>query len=194
MTNLISEKLSLSKLQTVEIVKNVTLTFLFALITAFCAKIEIPVQPVPFTLQTLAVISAGIFLGARAGAYSQIMYILLGVSGIPVFAHTADFSAGIATLISPTGGYLLAFPVAAFVSGSLTKHNKGVFSTIIAFLSGEAIILTSGMLLLNFLYIHNLGKSFILGVAPFLVWTVAKTILGAGISKSYLNLRSKFSK
>ncbi len=193
MANLISDKLILSQVHSPDLIKKITVTFLFAVITAVCAKIEIPVQPVPFTLQTLAVIAAGVILGARYGAMSQVMYLVMGISGIPVFAHTANFHSGFAALLSPTGGYLLAFPVAAFIGGSLTKYNKGVISTLIAFLLGEALILSAGMLFLNVFYLHNLANSFALGAAPFLLWTAAKIVLGAGVTKGWLKIRCKFS-
>ena len=87
---------------------------LFAAATAAGSRLEIPHVPVPFTLQTLAVLLAGAFLGARNGAFSQAAYLLAGVAGLPVFAGG---SWGAALLLGPTGGYLLAFPLAALVVG-----------------------------------------------------------------------------
>ena len=100
--------------------------FSFSILTAISAQVSIPIKPVPFTLQTMIVLLAGAFLGAKNGAYSQVLYILLGVIGLPVFAHTADGIMGIARLIGPTGGYFLAFPFAAFLVGYLTERSQNI--------------------------------------------------------------------
>jgi biotin transporter BioY len=81
----------------------------FSILTAISAQISIPIKPVPFTLQTMIVLLAGAFLGAKNGAYSQLIYICLGAIGLPVFAQTADGTMGLARLIGPTGGYLTSF-------------------------------------------------------------------------------------
>ncbi|TSA30356.1 MAG: biotin transporter BioY, partial [Ignavibacteriales bacterium] len=86
----------------------------FSVLTALSAQVAVPTQPVPFTLQTMLVLLSGAFLGSRNGAYSQILYLAVGVMGVPVFA---GFTYGIAKLFGPTGGYLLTFPFAAFLVG-----------------------------------------------------------------------------
>ncbi|MCU0333403.1 MAG: biotin transporter BioY, partial [Ignavibacteriaceae bacterium] len=70
----------------------------FSILTAISAQISIPIKPVPFTLQTMVVLLAGAFLGAKNGAYSQLLYIALGAIGLPVFAQTADGTMGFARL------------------------------------------------------------------------------------------------
>lgn len=160
----------------------------FTILTAIAAQITIPVKPVPFTFQTTMVILSGAFLGARKGAYSQFLYLLLGCLGIPVFAQIPDNSIGIARLFGPTGGYLLAFPIGAFISGyfignlkrtgSNVKKYAGVFLSL--FLS-EIIIISLGALFLNVVYLKNLKEAFILGAAVFIIWTVAKVVIGTGI-------------
>src|SRR5512135_696659 len=82
----------------------------FAVATAVAARVEIPHQPVPYTLQTMVVLLSGAFLGARNGALSQLLYLCGGAVGLPLFAGGAF---GVAPFIGPTGGYLLAFPAAA---------------------------------------------------------------------------------
>ena len=76
----------------------------FAILTAIGAQLTIPVKPVPFTLQVLFVLLAGALLGAKNGAYSQLLYLALGVTGLPVFAQTGEGGFGFAQLIGPTGG------------------------------------------------------------------------------------------
>lgn len=85
-----------------------------ALATAVAAQITIPCWPVPFTLQTVAVLASGLLLGARRGAASQVAYLAMGASGVPVFAGALG---GPQILFGPTGGYLFAFVLAAALAG-----------------------------------------------------------------------------
>jgi len=95
-----------------------------ALVT-LAAQISVPLPgtPVPMTLQPLAVLLVGGLLGARLGAASMVLYLALGIAGLPVFTPTVPLL-GIARLLGPTGGYLLAYPVAAFAVGWLTDPGR----------------------------------------------------------------------
>jgi biotin transport system substrate-specific component len=92
----------------------ITRVALMAAVTAVAAQIAIPLFPVPFTLQVLAVILSGLLLGPRYGALAQAVYVLVGAVGVPVFA---EFSGGLGRILGPTGGYLVSYPIAAAVSG-----------------------------------------------------------------------------
>lgn len=96
-------------------VRRAAAVFAFAALTALGARLAVPLPgtPVPFTLQPVAVLLAGVLLGPALGAGSQFAYLAAGAAGLPVFAA----GGGLAYLGGPTGGYLLAFPVAAFVAG-----------------------------------------------------------------------------
>ena len=87
---------------------------LMAAFTAVAAQITIPLEPVPFTLQVLAVVLTGFLLGPRYGALAMAVYVLVGAVGVPVFA---GFRGGLGVLFGDTGGYLLAYPLAAAVAG-----------------------------------------------------------------------------
>src|SRR5213083_3527937 len=91
-----------------------------AVLVALAAQVSVPlpVTPVPMTLQPLAVLLVGGLLGARLGAASMVLYLALGIAGLPVFTPTVPLL-GIARLLGPTGGYLLAYPVAAYVVGAI---------------------------------------------------------------------------
>src|SRR5881396_862750 len=93
-----------------------------AVLVALAAQVSIPLPgtPVPMTLQPMAVLLVGGLLGARLGALSMIAYLAMGAAGLPVFTPTVPLF-GIARLIGPTGGYLLAYPVAAWVTGWLNQ-------------------------------------------------------------------------
>ena len=121
----------------------------FSLLTVVAAQIAVPVKPVPFTLQTLIVLLSGAFLGARNGALSQILYLTLGVLGLPVFAQVPDGLIGAARLFGPTGGYLLSFPLAAFLVGFIIEKNNNYFTTVISMFAGNILILISGSLYLG---------------------------------------------
>jgi biotin transport system substrate-specific component len=153
----------------------------FALITAVSAQVAIPVKPVPFTLQTMMVVLAGAFLGARDGAYSQFLYLLLGIMGLPVFAQVPDGAIGFARIIGPTGGYLLAFPLAAFITGYVIEKYKNYFAVVLAMLAANLIILAIGVIHLEVFYLKDLSASLTAGAAVFSVWTVVKVFASAAI-------------
>src|SRR5215213_9318049 len=96
----------------------ITRAALMAAVTAVAAQITVPLFPVPFTLQVLAVILSGLLLGVRHGALAQAVYVLVGAIGVPVFA---GFTGGLGHVLGPTGGYLISYPVAAAVAGLAAK-------------------------------------------------------------------------
>ncbi len=150
----------------------------FATATAVGARIEIPHQPVPYTLQTLFVLLSGAFLGARNGALSQLLYLAIGAAGAPVFAMGG---VGIAKLIGPTGGYLMAFPLAALVVGYLVTEFKSLPAVILSMLAGLLVIFALGVLHLNTFYVHDLGVSITSGFLLFTWWDVIKLFAAATV-------------
>lgn len=150
-----------------------------AALTAIAAQISIPFEPVPFTLQTLAVLLCGAALGFRLGALSQATYVLAGLCGAPVFAQ-AKF--GPAALFGPTGGYLVAFVFAAGLVGLLVEKgwNRSIFGAAAIFLAGEAIILLVGAGWLS-VWLRDAKQAIALGVVPFLLSDALKVgLLTAG--------------
>jgi len=153
----------------------------FSILTAVSAQVSIPIKPIPFTLQTMVVLLAGAFLGARNGAYSQLLYIFLGAIGLPIFAQTADGTMGFARLIGPTGGYLLAFPVAAYLVGLLTEKSQKYLTVIISMFVAELVVIAFGTLYLYAAYLHNFVDAVKAGAAIFTVWMVVKVFAAATI-------------
>ena len=155
----------------------------FAVLTAIGAQIEIPLKPVPLTLQTFFVLLSGAFLGKRNGFLSMSLYLLLGIVGVPVFAG-GGFGPHI--LLGPTGGYLLAFPFAALTVGYLisVRHNR-IF-VILAMMAGLFLIFAVGMLQLNFVYFHNWGESMKAGLLAFSLWDVVKLVAASSIYSQFL--------
>lgn len=101
--------------------KEITLVALFSGLTAVGSFISLPLGPVPITLQTLFVILSGILLGAKLGALSQIVYIVLGLVGAPVFA---GFTGGPQTVLKPSFGFIIGFVFAAFIVGKIVDYNS----------------------------------------------------------------------
>ena len=149
----------------------------FALLLALSSKISIPIpgSPVPATLQVLAVLAAGAFLGPWGGAASVSVYLLSGVAGAPVFA----MGGGPAYLMGPTGGYLLGFLPAACVAGFLSRHAGGFWSLAGSFIAAVAVIHLSGWAQLSAW--GGPGEAFRMGVAPFVALDLLKALLMAGL-------------
>jgi biotin transport system substrate-specific component len=175
--NIISDKLK--TLLTIISESRYIWIFSFAVLTAVSAQISIPVKPVPITLQTMAVVLAGAFLGAKNGAYSQILYLFFGIIGLPVFAQNPEAPIGFARLLSPTGGYLIAFPLAAFLTGFIIERNKSYFAVTAGMFAGEILIILLGVVFLDIFFIKNLEQSIISGAAVFSIWTVVKVFTAA---------------
>ncbi len=144
----------------------------FCLLTILGAKIRVPLPgtPIPMTLQTAVVLFSGLALGARLGAASQVLYLLLGLIGLPVFAGS---DAGWQYVFGATGGYLLAFPLVTVVVGLLTRRSAGVFGTIGAVACGTLLIFTLGV---GWLVVLEGQASTALGhgLTPFLAGAVVK--------------------
>jgi biotin transport system substrate-specific component len=152
----------------------------FTLLTAVAAQITIPFKPVPFTFQTVMVILAGAFLGAKNGAYSQLLYLAFGCLGLPVFAHIPA-SFGFMRLFGPTGGYLLSFPIAAFITGYLLEINKSYLNITLTMFLANIFIIAMGTFFLYTFYFHNIIESIKYGAAVFSIWTVVKVFLSINI-------------
>lgn len=156
----------------------------YAVVTAIGAQLEIPHYPVPFTAQTFFVLCAGVFLGAQSGALSMAFYLSLGLLGLPAFAGGAF---GFAKLLGPTGGYLLAFPVAAFVVGYLSRLRKEYWWMLLTMTVGLLIVFSFGTLQLNFVYFHNWASAIASGFLIFSWWDALKLIAATSIAYYYFN-------
>lgn len=143
----------------------------FALAATVAARFEIPHDPVPYTLQTMVVLLAGAFLGARNGALSQLLYLLAGALGAPVFAGGAF---GFARILGPSGGYLLAFPVAAAIVGFLLRDRRTTLRIVIAMTSAMVLIFAAGTAHLYAFYIRNAWTAVTSGFFIFSWWDLIK--------------------
>ena len=153
----------------------------FSLLIALSAQVAVPLPwtPVPVTLQTFAVLLTGALLGSRLGALALILYLCEGACGLPFFSLGRG---GLAHLLfAPTSGYLLAYPLAAFVTGWLAERgwDRRYLTAAAALALGSLIILLGGWLgLLRFM---SPRVAFAAGVAPFLIGDVIKLALAAAV-------------
>ena len=140
-------------------------------------KVFLPFSPVPITGQTFAVLMLGALLGSRRGALGALLCIIAGIAGLPVFAA----GAGLTALAGPTGGYLVGFVFAAYLTGKLAEKgwDRRVGTTILAMVLGNIVIHTFGVLWLSFLI--GLRQAIIVGSYPFIIGDVLKIILAAMI-------------
>ena len=165
--------------------RRVVAVVLGAAVVAAAAQVTgvIPGTPVPFTLQPLAVLIVGGLLGPSLGASSLILYLLLGAAGLPVF--TPIGLPGAARLIGPTGGYLLAYPVAAYAVGRLIGKGDGARTARVALaaLAGLVLIHLGGLAQLLILT-GSAAQAARLGTLPFLVGDLGKLAIAVLVLRS----------
>jgi biotin transport system substrate-specific component len=153
-----------------------------AVLTAAVAQLSFPLPftPVPFTTQPMVVLIGAAALGSRLGALSQVLYLMLGIAGLPVFAYAPDLPQGLARLLGPSGGYLMAFPIAAFVTGFLAERgfDRRYFTSILAMGAGLSIIFIGGVLWIA--RFAGLERALATGLYPFVVVDMIK-IVAAGL-------------
>jgi biotin transport system substrate-specific component len=156
--------------------------------TAAAAQVSIPLPftPVPLTLTPMIVLLGGAALGSRLGMASQVLYLAAGIAGLPVFAASGVLPQGAMRLLGPTGGYLLAYPLAAFVAGYLAERgfDRRYLTSALAMLAGLAVIFLSGVAWLAFFaWPAPLGLSLALesGLYPFVAADLLKVAVAAAI-------------
>ena len=183
MSKTASQRLSFPQGQTIEAARQVAIVIGASLFVALCAHITIPlmpITPVPLTVQNFGVLLIGLLLGSRRGFAAMVIYLAEGMSGLPVFNPTGP--GGIAQLFGPTGGFLLVYPLVAFLAGYLFE--RGTRSFLRAAVSGFAaeILLFVGGLSWLFILTHSLAKAAYLGLYWFIAAEVIKIMFAAAIA------------
>jgi biotin transport system substrate-specific component len=183
--------------KTEKILVKFSLSLVFVILMWISANsfVYLPFTPVPVTMQVFTVLFCAIALGKTWALLSQIEYILLGIAGFPLFA---GFKNGVAVLLGPTGGYIIGFAAAAFVTGFVYKKLSGKiggsgFDVFIACVCGLAVIYTSGCIhLAGFLSLGSnlpggamlLLNTFKIGVLPFIIFDLLKIMAIVTIQKA----------
>lgn len=163
--------------------KNTILCALFAALTGVFSQISIPIPitPVPINLATLSVCIVGGLLGAKRGAISQLVYVIIGLIGIPVFAN---FGGGVGRIVGPTGGYIVGYVVAATIIGIIIdKFGDKLQICIIAMSIGILGCYIVGTAWFMFVTKNTLAASLYLCVVPFLIGDVLKVIMASILVK-----------
>ena len=164
-------------------------TLFVTVLTATASQVSVPLPftPVPFTLQPMIVLLGGAVLGARLGMTAQVFYLAAGILGLPVFAFAPDLPQGAARLIGPTGGYLMAYPLAAWITGALAARglDRRYLSSLVAMTAGLAIIFAGGVTWLTLFAPGADGRSLqaalAAGLYPFVVADAIKLCLAAAV-------------
>jgi len=163
-------------------VRQVAIVIGASLFVALCARLSLPLPftPVPLTLANFGVLLVGVLLGSKRGFAALALYLAEGAAGMPVFSPAGP--GGIAQLLGPTGGYLLAYPLAALVAGWIAERAPASFAKFaIAALAAEAVIFAGGLSWLMVLT-HTATQAVSFGLYPFVFGEVIKVAVAAGIA------------
>lgn len=157
-------------------------------LTAAAAQVSFPLPftPVPFTLQPVVVLVGGAVLGPRLGMVSQVLYLGAGAMGLPVFAASSVLPQGAGRLLGPTAGYLLSYPLAAFVTGWLAERgfDRRYATSVLAMLAGLALIFAGGVSWVTMVW-PQLGYpaaglgAIDIAFTPFILADIAKVLVAA---------------
>ena len=151
-----------------------------SLFVALCARLSLPLPftPVPLTLANFGVLVIGLLLGSKRGFAALALYLAQGAAGLPVFSVGVG---GIAQLLGPTGGYLLAYPLAAFIAGFIAERGAGKFGRfLVAALAADVVIFAGGLGWLMVLT-HGATQAMTFGLYPFVFAEVIKIAAAAGV-------------
>ncbi len=156
---------------------------LAAVAVALSAQFALPMPgtPVPLTLQPMLVVLAGLLLGPGDAAIAMVLYLVAGAAGLPVFAPIGPM--GLARLLGPTGGYLAAYPAAAWVAGRFGAGQRSFITRAVAAEAGVLAIYLGGLAQLAILS-GSLATAAVLGIVPFVAADAVKALLAAGVSGS----------
>jgi biotin transport system substrate-specific component len=153
-----------------------------SLLVALCARVTIPLPftPVPLTLQNFGVLVVGLTLGSRRGFAALALYLVEGAAGLPVFNSTGP--GGLAQLLGPTGGFLLAYPVVAALAGFVFEHGKRTLArAAVAGVLAELVLFAGGIGWLAILT-HSFALAVRLGLYWFIFAEIIKVMLAAAVA------------
>jgi biotin transport system substrate-specific component len=182
MTKAAVATLSAERGRAVEFGRQVALVVGASWFVALCAHITIPLPltPVPLTVQNLGVLLVGLLLGSRRGFAALVLYLAQGAAGLPVFSPTG--LGGVAQLLGPTGGYLIAYPLVAGLAGYVFERGaRSFFRAVTAGVLAEIVLFTGGVAWLYALT-HSLARAAYLGLYGFVAAEVLKVMFAAAIA------------
>ncbi len=172
------------------LVKTAALVIGASLFMALCAHVSIPLifSPVPITLQPFGVLLIGMILGSRTGAAALVLYLLEGAAGLPVFSPAGP--GGLLQLLGPTGGFLMASPVAAFVAGKIFAARKNIGGALFASIAAEIVLFAVGAAWFMAVMQTSLVQTMTMAVLPYIPGEVLKVAAAAAIAVRWQTQRS----
>jgi biotin transport system substrate-specific component len=169
--------------RSLEIAKQTAIVVGASLFVALCAKVTVPLPftPVPLTMQNFGVLAVGLLLGSRRGFAALALYLLEGAFGLPVFSPSA-LGGGIAQMLGPTGGFLMAYPAVAFVAGWIYEKTSGRFVwAALASVAAELVLFAGGLSWLA-VWTHSVSLALRFGLYGFVFAEVIKVLMSAGVA------------
>ena len=162
---------------------DIVLVLAGVMLTALAAQIQVPAWPVPFTLQTLAVLLIGATYGTARGAITMGLYALVGFMGAPVFA---DFSSGMGVVFGPTGGFIIGFIFAAALTGRFSELNwsSNAFKMFVSYSLGSLVIYAIGIPVLAMTVYGSDLITAAVSMRDYLIWDAAKALVAAALLPS----------
>jgi biotin transport system substrate-specific component len=163
--------------------KQASIVIAASLFVALCARVAVPLPftPVPLTLQNFGVLAVGLLLGSRRGFAALALYLVEGACGMPVFSP-AVLGGGIAQILGPTGGYLMAYPLVAFVAGYIYEHSSRRFGWAALSSVAAEVVLFAGGLSWLFVLTHSVSLALRFGLYWFVFAEVIKVLMAAGVA------------
>jgi len=169
--------------QGIEWAKQAAIVIAASLFVALCARVTVPLPftPVPLTLQNFGVLTVGLLLGSRRGFAALALYLVEGAFGLPVFSP-AILGSGITHLVGPTGGFLMAYPLVAFVAGYVYEHTSRRFAwAAVSAVAAELVLFAGGLSWLAVLT-HSVSLAIRYGLYWFVFAEVIKVLMAAAVA------------
>jgi biotin transport system substrate-specific component len=173
--------------RSLEFSKQAAIVISASLFVALCARVTVPLMPlspVPLTLQNFGVLTVGLLLGSRRGFAALALYLGEGALGLPVFSP-AVLGSGITHLLGPTGGFLMAYPIVAFVAGYLYEHSSRRFGwAALSAVAAELVLFAGGLSWLALLT-HSVSLAIRFGLYWFVFAEVIKVLMAAAVAQRW---------
>jgi len=173
-------------------VKQAAIVISASLFVAICAHITVPLPftPVPLTLQNFGVLAVGLLLGSKRGFAALALYLMEGASGLPVFSAAA-LGSGVSHLFGLTGGFLLAYPLVAFVAGWIYEHTSRRFGWAVLSATVAEVVLFAGGLSWLAVLTHSIGLAIRYGLYWFVFAEIIKIFMAAGVAARWSKQTSR---
>jgi len=164
--------------------KQAAIVIAASLFVALCARVTVPLPftPVPLTLQNFGVLTVGLLLGSRRGFAALALYLIEGAVGLPVFSPSIVLGVGIARILGPTGGFLMAYPLVAFVAGYIYEHSSRRFVWAALSSAAAELVLFAGGLSWLAVLTHSVSLAMRYGLYWFVFAEVIKVLMAAAVA------------